>query len=236
VPSLRDVLHRFQRIKREDSSDRRHHDKWIVLSVHHAAECVCNMRLVGLDPAQFLNERPWFPSLTKAIKQLQAPTNEERLGPAERQLFLLFSKVTNSRHQFMHQAGPENLDLSIAAMCMIGILKYIERATGETGSDIVWQSRPIESDVVASIRNTRLEESNKFVALFLREKYPNERLPQCPSCAVEAIISSTCQACFEEFDQVRCSGCDAEIYFTAWERKHGDRAVECHDCGLKQAL
>ena len=45
----------------------------------------------------------WFPHLTDAIKQLQLPINVERLSPAEVQLFLLFGKLTYSRHEFMHR-------------------------------------------------------------------------------------------------------------------------------------
>lgn len=122
---------------------------------------------------------------------------------------------------------------------MIGILKYIERLKGSPGeptSDIVWQSPPIEGDIVAAIRYTRLEEYNDFVALFLREKYPNKWLPHCPSCGAQAVVYRTCEACFADLDFIICSGCDEEIYFMAWERKHGDRVVECPDCGLKQSL
>ena len=74
----------------DERSDRTHHDKRIVLSVHHAAECVCNMRnssdLTHLA-SQEKSGKVWFPSLSDAIKQLQLPINAERLSPAERQLF-----------------------------------------------------------------------------------------------------------------------------------------------------
>jgi hypothetical protein len=57
-------------------------------------------------------------------------------------------------------------------MCMIGLLKHIELRMGMATSDIVWQHPPIESDVVAAIRYTRLEEYSQFVGLFFEEKYP----------------------------------------------------------------
>lgn len=206
-----------------ERSNRRHHDKWIVLSVHHAAECVCNMRLLGLDPScpLFLRKGElWFPSLS---------------SPAEDQLFLMLNKLPNIRHQFMHRTAPKELDVSIAAMCMIGIFKHVERLKGESASDIIWPSPPTKGDVVAAIRYTSLEEYNEFVARFLEEKYPNNRLPHCPSCAARAVVYGTCEACFAtELESIKCSGCDEEIYFEAWERKHGDRVVEC-DCGLKHA-
>ena len=73
----------------------------------------------------------------------------------------------------MHRIAPEKLDLSIAAMCMIGLLKQIELRMGMAASDIVWQHPPIESDVIAAICYTRLEEYSQFVGLFFEEKYPH---------------------------------------------------------------
>jgi hypothetical protein len=236
--SITHALYHFGERERERSNTQ-HHDKWIVLSVHHAADCVCNMRLLGLEPSCPLFLRKGeirFPSLSDTIKRLQLPINAGRLSPAEHQLFFLLKKLSDIRHQFMHRTAPKELDVSIAAMCMIGILKYIERLKGQSASDIIWQSPPIEGDVVAAIRYTRLEEYSKFVALFLHEKYPNRSLPQCPSCAVQAVVSSTCEACFAEVNSITCSGCDEEIYFMAWERKNGDGVIECQHCGLKQAL
>jgi hypothetical protein len=79
-----------------ERSNRRRHDKWIVLSLHHAAECVCNMRRLGLDPSRPLFSRKgevWFPSLSETIKQLQQPINAGRLSPTVHQLFHLLSEV-----------------------------------------------------------------------------------------------------------------------------------------------
>jgi hypothetical protein len=236
------IAHALDHFRERDDkdSDRRHHDKQIVLSVHHAAECVCNMRLLDLEPACPLFSRRgevWFPSLWETIKQLLVPMNAVRLSPAERQLFLLLKELPDIRHQFMHRIAPKEVDVSIAAMCMIGILKYIKRLAGESASDIAEQSPPVEGHVVAAIRYTRLQEYNRFVELFLEEKYPDDVwLLQCPSCGVNAVIDSKCEACFEELSSITCSGCDEEIYFVAWQRNPGDGMVECQYCGLKQAL
>jgi hypothetical protein len=235
--SITHALNHFSE-RTDERSDRTHHDKWIVLSVHHAAECVCNMQLLGLDPSCLSGKKGkvWFPSLSDAIKQLQLPINAERLSPAERQLFLLLNKLPVIRNQFMHQTAPKEPDVSIAAMCMIGILKHIERLKGEPASDSIWQSR----DVVAAIRSTRVQEYNDLVALFLQEKYPflqensNKWLPYCPSCAARAVVYRTCEACFAKLNSIKCSDCEEEIYFTDWERERGEE-VEC-DCGLKHAL
>ena len=79
--SIKHALDHFW--EREQSrADRRHHDKWIVLSVHHAAECICNMQLVDLEPDNPVFSRRgsiWFPSLTKTLDELQRARNEARL-------------------------------------------------------------------------------------------------------------------------------------------------------------
>jgi hypothetical protein len=161
----------------------------------------------------------------------------ERFSPAERKLFILLSELPDIRHQFMHRIAPAELDVSIAAMCMIGLLKYIEPLKGESASDIVDQSPPIEGDVVAAIRYTRHQEYGDFVALFLREKYGNRWLPSCPACGVQAVVSAKCEACFTELKSVECSECQEEGYYIALEYATGGTVqVECQHCGFKQSI
>jgi hypothetical protein len=215
-------------------ADRNHHDKWIVLSVHHAAECICNMRLIDLEPSNpSLRKRGsiWFPSLTKTLSELRQRQNDARLSPAERQLFVLMGGLPDIRHQLTHRIAPAGMDVSIAAMCMVGMLKYIERLRGETAADIVWQSSPVEGDVVAAIRHTRHQEYGNFIELFLREKYGDRWLPSCPACGVRAVTSAVCEACFSELGSVECSECGGQAYYIELEyAKEGVGRVEC-ECG-----
>jgi hypothetical protein len=236
--SIKHALDHFSERDRP-RADRRHHDKWIVLSVHHAAECICNMRLIDLEPNNplFSNKGSiWFPSLTKTLGELQHPRNAARLSPAERQLFVLMSGLPDIRHQLMHRIAPAEVDVSVAAMCMMGLLKYIERLKGESAADIVWQSPPIEGDVVAAIRYTRHQEYGDFVALFLREKYGNRWLPTCPACDVRAVVSAVCEACFTELGSVACIQCGSEAYYIELVRAtKGSVRVQC-DCGETQTI
>jgi hypothetical protein len=72
------IIHALDHFSERDRprADRRHHDKWIVMSVHHAAECICNMRLIQLEPNNPLFSRRgaiWFPSLSETLRELQLP-------------------------------------------------------------------------------------------------------------------------------------------------------------------
>jgi len=127
-----------------------HHDKWIVLSVHHAAECVCNALLIKVEPTCSLFRRgsgEWYPSLSKSLKQLKSDSNRKNLNSAELQLLSLIEQLPDIRHKFMHRIAPKQVDLSVAAMCLIGILKHLESRYGTDTTDIVWQSPPIETDI-----------------------------------------------------------------------------------------
>jgi hypothetical protein len=236
--SIKHALDHFTE-RGQSRADRRHHDKWIVLSVHHAAECICNMRLLDLEPTNPLLSQGgtiWFPSLTRSLGELQHTRNAAQLSPAERQLFVLMNGLSDIRHQFMHRIAPAEVDVSIAAMCMIGLLKYIERLRGETAAHIVWQSSPIEGDVVAAIRYTKHQQYGDFIELFLREKYGNQWLPTCPACGVRAVASAICEACFTELGSMECSACGERAYYTELEySKRGSARVEC-ECGAIQNI
>lgn len=103
--------------------------------------------------------------------RLKTNPNHRQLTSAESHLLSLLGQLPDVRHKFMHRVAPDKIDVSIAAMCLIGILKHLEACYGTETSAIVWQSPPIETDIVASIRYQRLEEYGKFVESFLQEKY-----------------------------------------------------------------
>jgi hypothetical protein len=220
------------------NQDRAHHDKWIVASVYHAAECVVNVRLLQLEPQSQLfskRGRDYFPSLSVALPKLLEPSTINRLSEAEGLLFDLLKQILDLRHQFMHRLAPEKVDISIAAMCMVGLLKYMERHFGEEASDLVWQSPPIEKDVVDAIRYTKLDEYGAFVAAFLREKYGDQQLEICPSCGVAGIYSSGCEACFEDMSTLRCPETDEAVYYPSWQRG-GAYEIDCPQCGEIHAV
>ncbi len=110
--SLRHALDHFT--EREQSrAERQQRDKWIILSVHQAAECICNMRLLELAPESLFraNGTPWFPSLPVALGELMKPDHETTVGAAERRLFILMSELSGIRNQLMHRTAPEQIDV-----------------------------------------------------------------------------------------------------------------------------
>jgi predicted RNA-binding Zn-ribbon protein involved in translation (DUF1610 family) len=233
LDSIRHAMDHFSERNREEGKSR-HDDKWIVLSVHHAAECVCNALLLKVEPnckLFRLGSSEWYPSLTKSLARLQIDSNVQKLTASEMQLLALLNQLPDIRHKFMHRIAPEEVDVSIAAMCLIGLLKHLEARYEIESSDIARQSPPIETDIVASIRYQRLEEYGKFIESFLQEKYEGSWLHQCPSCAARSVLYSRCEACFEELDSITCPECDAEILFLSWERKLGTATTVCQDCG-----
>jgi hypothetical protein len=163
--------------------------------------------------------------LTASLGQLKTISNARQLSPAETQLLSLLSQLPDIRHQFMHRLAPEKVDVSVAAMCLIGILKHLEARYGTDSRDIIWQSPPIEADIVASIRYQRIDEYGKFVELFLKEKCPESWLQQCSSCAAWSVIYSHCEACFEELEPVTCPDCDVEILFIPWVPRFGPAVI-----------
>lgn len=213
-----------------------HDDKWIVLSVHHAAECICNALLLKIDPncPSFNRKKDksiWYPCLNETLKKLQSASNRQKLTEAELHLLKLLKQLPEIRNEFMHRVSPENVDVSISAMCLIGILKHIEIKHKTKAFDIVWQSSPIETDIIASIRYQRLKEYGEFVESFLREKYVGLLLQECPSCAALSVINSRCEACFEELEEITCPECDVEVLFPSWEKQTGSALVVCPNCG-----
>lgn len=133
-------------------SDQDHHTKWIVLSVHHAAELFCNMLLKQFDPENPLFKKKdgdWFPTLTQAIQQLLAPKNLSRLTDSEIRLLGLLEKLKDSRDRIMYRLVPQNIDASLSAMSILGLSRVAHRRRGESVEDILQQDPPIQQDAIS---------------------------------------------------------------------------------------
>src|SRR5262249_40646750 len=80
-------------------ADKLHHRKWIILSVHHAAECFANCLLVAATPTEFQGAAVWYPSLKDSIGRLSSFGNAARFNPAEHRLLLLFRELSHARNE-----------------------------------------------------------------------------------------------------------------------------------------
>jgi hypothetical protein len=202
-----------------------HNAKWIVLSVHHAAECFCNMRLLQLDPNAF--PRGYTDYLHQSLPKLR---NDPSLTKAELLLFDLLGKLPPLRNELMHRLVPEKMDLTISAMCMMGLLKYVERHTGTATKDIVWQDPPVKRDVIEAIHYSKIEEYSRFIEAFIAEKHKDRVLPECPSCGVAAVVGWHCEACFEELGWITCPATGEDTYYMDWQKGRIPQ-IECPHCG-----
>src|SRR5690606_42157680 len=99
----------------------------------------------------------------------------------------LLDRLNGIRHQLMHRTTPETIDVSIAAMVMIGLLKHVEARYGRKGAEETWSESAAANDVVAAIRYSRIHEYGRMIELFLQHKYPGKILAYCPACAVRAV-------------------------------------------------
>ncbi|WP_422032071.1 hypothetical protein [Reyranella sp.] len=232
--SLVHALDHFSERSRE-RSDRQHHDKWIAMSVHHAAECIANMRLVTFAPTHPLFKlrrgSVYFPTLKDSLEALKAQGFTPPPSRAELKLFDLLTALVPIRHQFMHRMIPAGWDVSEAAMCMIGLLKYVERLMGQAGSDLVWQSIPVERDVMESVHYMRIEAYCNFAGAFVAEKYPRQRLYHCPNCEVHAVANGVCEACYEDLDSVSCPIWEEPAYYSRMGKYVGHVThADCPHC------
>jgi len=187
--------------------DEPHHKKWIVLSVHHAAEAFCSMLLKQFDPGNAIFKRgreDWWPSLVPAINELLKPKFRARLTGAEIRLLDLLKGLNDSRKRIMHGVVPQNLDLSLPAMSILGLSRVACRRRGESVEDILQVDPPIQGDVVKAISYKKFEDYYRFVEAFLTEEFPNQYLPICENCGISSIVNLRCEACFESIETFTC--------------------------------
>ena len=233
--SIQHALEHFSELSLKNGEES-HHKKWIVLSVHHAAETFCNMLLKQFDPenAKFKwKGKDWHPSLEPAIGQLLKRTNRVHLTAAEIWLLYLLRRLNDSRNAIMHGIVPEKLDLSLSAMSILSLSRVAHRRRGQSVEDILEQDPPIQRDVVDAIGHKKIETYYRFIELFLAEEFPGQFLPVCDNCAISSIVNSRCEACFESMESFTCDSCDEEVLVPESRRLRGQPEVVCPSCGKK---
>lgn len=233
--SILHALEHFTDVSLKNGS-KDHHSKWIVLSVHHAAEAFCNMLLKQLDPENPIfkrNGKDWYPSLLPAINELFQPKNRTCLTDAEARLLEILRGLNESRNSIMHRLVPEDIDVSLSAISILGLSRVAYRRRGESVEDILEVDPPIQSDVVKAVNYKKFEDYYRFVEAFLAEEFPGKYLPECENCGAYAIVNGRCEACFEPMESFTCDSCNAEVLLPQCRRFQGETEVICPSCGKK---
>jgi DNA-directed RNA polymerase subunit RPC12/RpoP len=214
--------------------DRRHHEKQIVLSTHHAAETFCNMLLKRYEPQNTKLTRKGqdhYPSLPSSIVELVKLANPAGLTGAEIQLLEVFKSLHESRNRIMHGIVPEGLDISVAAMSILGLSRVTLRRKGICLEDILEGDPPIGHDVISAISWNRLDEYCRFVEAFLAEERPGQYFHKCENCGATAVVNNRCEACFESMDFFTCASCDEELVLPESFRLQNRGEIVCPSCG-----
>lgn len=111
----------------------------------------------------------------------------------------------------MHGIVPEGLDMSVAAMSILGLSRVTLRRKGICVEDILEGDPPIGHDVISAISWKRLDDYCRFVEAFLAEECPGQYFHKCENFGASAVVNKRCEACFESMDFFNCDSCDEEF-------------------------
>jgi hypothetical protein len=211
-----------------------HHQKWIILSVHHAASCLATRWLKTADPKHSLfigkDGKETFPHLDEMIKALQNYRGTEHLTLAESELLGLLKRLNDIRNKFMHRLPPTEIKKEVVAYTatsMVGMLHVVERRSGASFYELFDEVPEIRKYIMEAIHYSKVEEYCSFIEKVLEDQGYQYELPQCPSCGTHTIIGYHCEACFEDVAEVECPSCQCEFYI----QSSYPSEQECPECG-----
>lgn len=209
------LLHAFDHFfeLRQGSSREWHHQKWIIVSTHHAASSLVCAWLKTADENNSCfkkNGKESFPHLEEAIKELLKFENSSLLTLAEAELLRMFKRLNTIRNEIMHRSPPAQFNktvIAFAATSIIGMFHAVSRRSGKSFEEIFKEYPESRTQVVEAIHYSRVEEYYKLIERLLEEKYPIYLRSFCPRCATRSVISGHCEACFEYIKEVTCPNC-----------------------------
>ena len=211
-----------------------HHQKWIIVSVHHAASCMVSLwlRIAHEKHPLFVgqNGKEAYPHLNEAIKALQKYKGTKHLTDAESELLVLLNRLNDIRNKFMHRLPPKEINKEVvayAATSMVGLLHAIGRRSGKSFYEQFDEFPDLRKYIIEAIHYSKVEEYFVFIEKVLEDQGYVYELPQCPSCGARTVIGSHCEACFEDLSEVECPKCNCEFYI----QDSYPFEQECPECG-----
>jgi len=221
--------------------DRWHDEKWIILSVHHSAECLLRMWLIEIDPlSPIINNQNGefnFPHFDKVCKFILEYKGIGELTTAERKLILLIKRLNDTRNKIMHRIPSEKFNesvVSFAAMVIIGIYRVLQKRKGKSFYKIFDEYSDNYELITNAIHSTKLDEYSSLIMALLNEEYPDQCFLECPYCNTQAIINTTCQACFQDIIFKSCDFCGEEYYILADTQLTDFYETKCPCCNHKR--
>ena len=214
-----------------------HHQKWAILSVHHAADCALQLLLDDLDPgnACFVSKGALrHPSLSVTLKQLRCPHNVAKLARSEGALLGLLHGLDVERHALMHRGLSGNLEPSIAAFAMLGLRGVLRARYGIDETDFGWWASDICQEVMRVISLRHYDEYFTYVEQALQEGHPGRWIEACPYCGTHAVLDGAfrCDACFLAIDWAECPLCGTQ--FPQMANPGPDEPCTCPSCNSAQ--
>lgn len=227
--SISHALEHFSELSCSKGKDY-HNRKWIILSVHHSAEIFTYMLLKEFDENNqvfYKRNRRYYPGLLKAVEVLLHPNFAKNITIPEKKLLKLFRKLDGPRNKIMHGEIPENVDVSIMAMALVGISRISQKRCGQSADDIMQQYPTIHKDVVEAIHWSKLEEYSNLIESFIHENTEDIYIHQCPYCGATAVVYGHCEACFEDLEEIECPHCRENVLIVS-----GCPFIQdCTECG-----
>jgi len=172
-----------------------HHQKWIIVSTHHAASCLVCAWLKEADPSNkcFKNREGGesFPYLENSIKALIKYKNTKHLTIAEADLLCLFGRLNSIRNNIVHRIPPTEFNrevIAFAAMSIVGIFHTVSRRCGLSFEELFNEYPENRKSIVEALHYSKVEEYCRFIERVLEDKYPLYLRSMCPSCGTLSVV------------------------------------------------
>jgi hypothetical protein len=197
--SLAHALAHFSDLRSSDYGF--HNRKWLVLSVHHAAEVFSNYLVRRRDSAY--PPRGRYPSLIRTLSLMREHDVWATLTAGEQRVATEFlPPLVDMRNQLMHGPAPADIDVSQAALTALALLILVKRQTNASTKEFFDQYPSIEMDIFDELRVEQLEPYTRFVEGVVAEEYEGDEwyVLGCDYCGgyTRPYGEAECRACFHE--------------------------------------